>query len=80
MAPVVTDVLTHGKGAGTGGLQTSALALGTALAAVQFLDDEAARRPDLTRIVGALHEEWATIDADLAMLADGASSSASTSK
>ena len=47
MAPVVPDVLKLGKGAGTGGLQTSALALGTALAAIDYLDEEAERRPDL---------------------------------
>jgi alkylation response protein AidB-like acyl-CoA dehydrogenase len=71
MAPVVPDVLKLGKGAGTGGLQTSALALGTALAAIAFLDDEARRRADLQRIVGGLRDEWTAIDAELADLADG---------
>jgi alkylation response protein AidB-like acyl-CoA dehydrogenase len=71
MAPVVADVLKYGKGAGTGGLQTSALALGTASAAIDFLADEATRRADLERIVAGLREEWNTIDADLADLADG---------
>lgn len=71
MAPVVPEVLKYGKGAGTGGLQTSALALGTARAAIGFLDDEATRRPDLQRIVAGLRDEWQAIDADLADLADG---------
>lgn len=71
MAPVMADVLKFGKGAGTGGLQTSALALGTALAAVDYLDDEAKRRADLEPIVVGLRDEWNAIDADLANLADG---------
>lgn len=65
LAPVVTDVLKHGKGAGTGGLQTSALALGTALAAIEFLAGEASRRPDLEPIVAELREQWTAIDHDL---------------
>ena len=71
MAPVMSDVLKFGKGAGTGGLQTSALALGTALAAINFLHDEAGRRPDLARIVAGLREQWNTADAELAALAEG---------
>jgi alkylation response protein AidB-like acyl-CoA dehydrogenase len=71
MAAVVPDVLKLGKGAGTGGLQTSALALGTALAAIEYLADEAGRRPDLDRIVGGLRDEWRAIDAELGELADG---------
>lgn len=65
LAPVVVDVLKHGKGAGTGGLQTSALALGTALAAIEFLADEATRRPDFEPIVAELREQWTAIDRDL---------------
>lgn len=71
MAPVVCDVLKQGKGAGTGGLQTSALALGTARAAVNYLADEAQRRPDLERIAAVLGNQWSSIDADLAALAEG---------
>lgn len=71
MAPVMSDVLKFGKGAGTGGLQTSALALGTALAAIEFLHGEAARRPDLARIVAGLREQWDTADAEIAALAEG---------
>lgn len=62
LAPVVPDVLKYGKGAGTGGLQTSALALGTALAAIEFLADEASRRSDLEPIVAELREQWAETD------------------
>ncbi|MCE9608028.1 MAG: acyl-CoA/acyl-ACP dehydrogenase [Planctomycetia bacterium] len=62
LAPVVPDVLKHGKGAGTGGLQTSALALGTALAAIDYLADEAGRRSDLQPIVADLREQWQATD------------------
>lgn len=62
LAPVVPDVLKQGKGAGTGGLQTSALALGTALAAIDFLADEAQRRDDLKPIVAELREQWSQVD------------------
>ncbi len=65
LAPVVADVLKYGKGAGTGGLQTSALALGTALAAIEFLAGEANPRPDLEPIVAELREQWTAIDRDL---------------
>jgi alkylation response protein AidB-like acyl-CoA dehydrogenase len=65
LAPVVADVLKHGKGAGTGGLQTSALALGTALAAIEFLAGEAERRSDLEPIVAELRDQWTAIDYDL---------------
>jgi alkylation response protein AidB-like acyl-CoA dehydrogenase len=71
MAPVMSDVLKHGKGAGTGGLQTSALALGTARAGIDYLRDEAQRRPDFQRVVAGLDDDWRSIDADLAALAGG---------
>lgn len=76
MAPVMQDVLKYGKGAGTGGLQTSALALGTALGAIEFLAEEATRRPDLARVVAGLREQWASADADLATLAETATADA----
>jgi alkylation response protein AidB-like acyl-CoA dehydrogenase len=71
MAPVMSDVLKHGKGAGTGGLQTSALALGTARAGIDYLRDEAQRRPDFQRVVAGLDDDWRSINADLAALAGG---------
>lgn len=56
-------VLASGKG-GTGGLETSCLALGLAGAAIRYLEDEAGRRPDLPttaerlgQVHGALHGE-----------------------
>ncbi len=43
----IENVMKTGVGAGTGGLQTSTLAVGLARAAVDFLSDEASRREDL---------------------------------
>ncbi|MBA4018472.1 MAG: acyl-CoA dehydrogenase [Pirellula sp.] len=71
LAPVVADVLKYGKGAGTGGLQTSALALGTIAAAVAFLLGEAERRDDLKPIAAELETQRQALADDLASLADG---------
>jgi len=70
MAPVTADVLKYGKGAGTGGLQTSALALGSARGSIELLADEATRRADLVPVVDGLAEQWRELDDDLAKLAD----------
>ncbi|MGH7192848.1 MAG: acyl-CoA dehydrogenase family protein [Candidatus Saccharimonadales bacterium] len=60
------------RGAGTGGAQTSALALGLAAAALDYLDREAQRREDLTAAAASLREETEQIEADLLALASGA--------
>jgi butyryl-CoA dehydrogenase len=52
------DVMAHPGAAGTGGLETSALALGMARAALSALASEAPRRDDLVEPVGALVEGW----------------------
>jgi butyryl-CoA dehydrogenase len=54
----VPDVLNHPGAAGTGGLETSALALGQARAALRALQVEAPRREDLSEPVEALAEAW----------------------
>ena len=41
------NVMRSGAGAGTGGLQTSTLAIGLAAAAIAYLEKESARRPEL---------------------------------
>jgi alkylation response protein AidB-like acyl-CoA dehydrogenase len=71
MAPVTPDVLKFGKGAGTGGLQTSALALGSARGSIELLAEESARRADLEPVVDGLCQQWRTLDDQLATLADG---------
>jgi alkylation response protein AidB-like acyl-CoA dehydrogenase len=45
-----------GKGGGTGGLETSCLALGLAGAAADYLNAEAARRPELVETAAALSQ------------------------
>lgn len=60
------------RGAGTGGAQTSALALGLASAALDYLDREAARREDLIAAATSLRAEYEQLEADLLALASGA--------
>lgn len=57
-----TDVMRAGVGAGTGGLQTSTLAIGLARAAVEYLTQEAVRRQELAPVARRLTAEvddWA---------------------
>ncbi|MDA1055360.1 MAG: acyl-CoA/acyl-ACP dehydrogenase [Planctomycetota bacterium] len=65
VAGPVEDVMTQGIGARTGGFQTSALAIGLAGGAVQFLQEEAAKRPDLLAATDALHAAWHELRSDL---------------
>jgi alkylation response protein AidB-like acyl-CoA dehydrogenase len=58
LAGPAVDVMAHPGAAGTGGLETSALALGQARAALVALAGEAPRRHDLTEPVEALAEAW----------------------
>ena len=53
-----SDVMANPGAAGTGGLETSALALGMARAALVALAGEAPRRDDLAEPVDALAESW----------------------
>lgn len=55
------DVVARPGAAGTGGLETSALALGQARAALDALIGEAPRRADLTEPVEALAEAWSRL-------------------
>ncbi len=52
------DVMRTGAGGSTGGLQTSALALGLARAAIDFLIAESAKRPHLEAIASSFVEQW----------------------
>ncbi len=58
LAGPAMDVMAHASAAGTGGLETSALALGQALAALKALAAEAPKRTDLGEPVEALAEAW----------------------
>ncbi len=57
LAGPVEGVLQQGSGAGTGGLQTSTLALGLAAAALTYAQGEAAQRSHLDAPVQALQDE-----------------------
>ncbi len=52
------NVISHPGAAGTGGLETSALALGQARAAIAALETEAASRSELSEAVEALAASW----------------------
>jgi alkylation response protein AidB-like acyl-CoA dehydrogenase len=58
LAGPAVDVMAHASAAGTGGLETSALALGQARAALSALAAEAPRRLDLAEPVDALADAW----------------------
>ncbi len=64
-------VMSQGSGANTGGLQTSALALGLAGAAVTFVENESAKRTHLSSPAAALRDEWQILKADLLKMAAG---------
>jgi alkylation response protein AidB-like acyl-CoA dehydrogenase len=71
LAGPAEDVMRRGKGAGTGGLQTSALAIGLASAAVRFLETESQRRPEFADAAASLRMEHSQLEADLLQAADG---------
>lgn len=71
LAGPVANVLSQGAGAGTGGLQTSALAVGLAQAAVEYLLEEASRRSDLVDPAAALADQTETLLADLLAASSG---------
>ncbi|MCG8448606.1 MAG: acyl-CoA/acyl-ACP dehydrogenase [Pirellulales bacterium] len=58
LAGPVEDVMSQGVGAGTGGYQTSTLALGLARSAIEFLQQEARQRAGLDAPLDALSNEY----------------------
>lgn len=71
IAGPVHDVMKQGEGAGTGGLQTSTLAVGLASAAIDYLLREGEVRRDLLPAAEQLRSEQQQMEADLLALADG---------
>jgi len=71
LAGPVRGVLSGGSGSGTGGLQTSSLAVGLASAAIDFLDHESVQRPNLVAVAAGLRVDQTQIEADLLNLAAG---------
>ncbi len=72
LAGPIENVMSVGSGAGTGGLQTSTLAVGLARAAANFLAEEAKKREDLRDATMELQRE---IDRLESILISGGSSS-----
>lgn len=70
IAGPAADLMSSGGGA-TGGLQTSALALGLSQAAVHFLQDQAQRRGELETPARQLHAEAQRLRDSLLQLAEG---------
>lgn len=70
LAGPVEKVLSGG-GAGTGGVQTSALALGLAAGALDYLQREATTRAELAAAAASLRDEHAELEATLLTLASG---------
>ncbi|MEX2309498.1 MAG: acyl-CoA dehydrogenase family protein [Pirellulales bacterium] len=73
IAGPMRNVMASGVGAGTGGLETSTLAVGLAEAAIDFLAEEAARRADLQRAAAALRSEHEQLRDNLLATARGES-------
>jgi alkylation response protein AidB-like acyl-CoA dehydrogenase len=71
IAGPAAHVMTSGVGGSTGGYETSALALGLARAAIDFLAAESAQRPDLAAPHDALAREHGDLVDDLLALVRG---------
>ncbi len=71
LAGPIENVMKSGVGAGTGGLQTSTLAIGLARAAVEFLADEAQRRDELRQVSLEFTSEVDRLESTLLRAASG---------
>jgi alkylation response protein AidB-like acyl-CoA dehydrogenase len=71
IAGPMPNVMASGVGAGTGGYETSTLAIGLAQAAIEFLSDESSRRADLQLPTAALREEHQVLRDDLLAVVRG---------
>ncbi len=71
LAGPAENVIRSGVGAGTGGLQTSTLAIGLAAAAIAFLDQQSLARLELADAALELRREQGQLQADLLTLAAG---------
>lgn len=72
LAGPAENVMQGKTGANTGGLNTSALAIGHAAAAIAFLTEQAKARPELlASLAESLHQEQVELEASLLRLAGG---------
>jgi len=67
----VDHVMAQGSDTAAGGLQTSALALGTALAAINYLAEQSEQRRELTPIESAFREQLRRLTEKLLARSDG---------
>lgn len=74
LAGPVKNVMASGVGAGTGGHQTSTLALGLSRSAIEFIQQQSRKRSDLSPPSEALQEDFARVEHDLFSLVRGAPS------
>ncbi len=71
LAGPAEQVMRTGRSTGTGGLQTSTLAVGLADAALEYLEREAQLRRELVEAVESLRTEWTSVRDDLLAIAAG---------
>jgi alkylation response protein AidB-like acyl-CoA dehydrogenase len=71
LAGPVENVMSHGLGARTGGLETSTLAVGLAKAAIHYLQSQSDQRGELAGPALGLSREQARLEVDLLSLAEG---------
>ncbi|TWT39379.1 acyl-CoA dehydrogenase family protein [Blastopirellula retiformator] len=71
LAGPIENVMKAGVGARTGGLETSTLAIGLAMAAAAYIRDEAEKRPDLSAAAESLAHELSDLETDLLSAAAG---------
>jgi alkylation response protein AidB-like acyl-CoA dehydrogenase len=71
LAGPVENVMQGSTGARTGGLQTSALAIGHASGPIAFITEEATRRSELLKPLAGLRADQEALQTDLLALADG---------
>ncbi|MFG0263409.1 MAG: acyl-CoA dehydrogenase family protein [Novipirellula sp. JB048] len=71
IAGPIEQVMRTGSGGGTGGLQTSTLAVGLATAALEFLAGEANKRPDLVPVANEMQADLTLLEEELLRAASG---------
>lgn len=71
LAGPIENVMSSGTGGGTGGLQTSTLAIGLSQAAVDFLAAQAEHRPELVPVTDKLRSDCENLHQALIDLTDG---------
>jgi hypothetical protein len=79
IAGPIPNVMQSGGGGGTGGLQTSTLAIGLATAAAKYLKAEAANRPEIVEAAKSIESESRALRSSLLALAKGTSTNISAS-